>query len=130
MATKEAIMMRIEAAHERIKNALAQLQAESGAQISEIVLTEKDSLSRQAELSELLALNLEALCKVILPELDVDDGLPFDELTDEDEDIRPITMEEIANTKLEDEEEEDGKPNHRASSRQAGKSAEKPKKRS
>lgn len=111
MATKEAIMIRIEKAHERIKDALSRLQAETGAEISEITLIEKDSLSRQAELSEKLATNLEALCRIIVPELDVDDDeIPFelhdgdsdDEYTGIDDPLAPITLDDIAKSKVKD----------------------------
>lgn len=64
--------MRMEQANERMRKALAQLQAETGAEITEIVLVEKDPLSRTAELSEKMADNLEALLRVVVVEEEVE----------------------------------------------------------
>lgn len=87
MATKEATIMRIERANERMRKAMTQLKAETDADLKEIELVEKDPLARTAELSEKIADNLEALLAVVVtPEEEEEEK---QETTTDDTDQKP-----------------------------------------
>jgi len=145
MATQEAMAIRAEKAQARMEKALGKLQAEMGAKVTTIELTEKDPESRVAELNEKLADIVESLLALAYGEEDDE----FEETTTTEEVYveetdgdtsatsemdaveEPISEEELTQAEAEVEaemESSDADNDESASGYEAGVKAKKPKK--